>query len=339
MIDKLSIYVGHMRPASAVLLNHSVTTLSLDRFDPIGSERERFIFVGVRGVPGIYFKCFKPFGVRTHTISEARLRTLDVVDINLNPSAYSNFRNFRAVVEYVLDDQYYTTGLPVTRLDLAVDLPVTMESAVRGIYWRDRSCFEDYNLESGQVTREYVVGRNPHSLAVYDLERKLRLRDLPVPCSPLTRFEMRLFKEHIPSSLRRMNSLDQIPRYAADVMDNIERPFDNVVLHQLSLPPMPERYEPPMRRYVDRDSARHMRQDQMRRENWTYVRGLMRHGKYHQLKAELSTPNSRWERYWNALEDNSTPLGPHLIRNFERYFAPENIQQARNSRGTWCMAA
>lgn len=341
MIDKLSLQASHIQGQVQAFISRDLPAQAFQQFEPLGREGAKYIFVRITGVGGLYFKCFKPaFYSRRDRLSHNQLIRLLVAEVVLNPSTYPIFQDFRQNIEPLLTPEIYASGLPTARVDYAVDRPVPMQMAVQGVYWPNRRRFEDYNLESATTSREYIIGANPHSLAIYDLAAKLLRRGEPCPQDPLTRFEMRLFREMVPATISRFYSFDQIALHAGEILAGTVRPFQDIELHELRIPDMPEHYEPPMGEMVTRWSAPRYRLAQKRRETWKEIRGMMRFGNYPELRRILNVPNGRYQRYWLEMQDTVIILEQHLINSLSAYFDVNEINQLQPLHNRpWNLAA
>ena len=105
--------------------------------------------------------------------------------VELNPSHYSGFSEMKEVLSIFGD----TFSMKITRIDLAVDIPFTIESVFRKLLISRKRIRQEFS--EGRMLSGVYIGKIPELYCIYDKARQLDIE------GPLTRVELRQMKHKV----------------------------------------------------------------------------------------------------------------------------------------------
>lgn len=203
------------------------------------ARRPFFMFEGVNGIR-MEGRPLDEYDI--HRVGESRDPSRFCLSrIIINPTAFPSLLHLKEHWDYLFAQlgptelvRHSGWHVRIQRIELAVDLAVETEDAMRDVYVRygDRKHFQ---LHWGTNVLETVYGGSPSRLAIYNRRSALERFRRPVPDHPLTRFERRYTK---PSSWtspnahpnREIQSIDWIINMCADIDEGLLLPFNGVRL-------------------------------------------------------------------------------------------------------------
>lgn len=265
MIDRIDFQIDLMQrdvmvPMALIAYWHNAVPVTIEYVGRT-EEGEVFKFPGVEGFRAI--GRFRP-ELMTHSMSGGLLpvnsiegdpRFYSVDKVVINPSKFPTLSRARDFVHAVLNEfrgdphDNLPWGLRVSRIELAIDLPLEFRDAYKRLFIPNIRVRE-FRRDQGSNTVEVVWGASPIRVASYDRRERLQMLGETVS-GPLTRIEKRFTEprywrtddsdEESPSQIprfphREIQSLDWIINMCADIEENIFRPFEGIELMNVRLP-------------------------------------------------------------------------------------------------------